>query len=191
LPYWRNELGARNVRPATVKNQTKVLRKLASFLGDAPLDSATSKELSAWRDYMYQTERLKPSSVNRYLLTVGTFYNWLAAEGVIRESPVRAVRLIRDRDTTAPQVLQPDALQRIAKGAGTITRGRSTFESVRDQAIVSLLQDSGLRASECAGLLVEHVDLSARQAFVHADVAKGGYPRTVTFGFPTAKLLNR
>ena len=57
--------------------------------------------------------------------------------------------------------------------------------------MLSLLADSGLRASECAGLLLEHVNLPARQVYVHADVAKGRRPRTVAFGFQTARLLNR
>jgi site-specific recombinase XerD len=140
---------------------------------------------------MEHVETLKPSTVNRYLLTVGTFYNWLAAEGVVNESPVGSVRLLRVREVEAPAVLHGDTMRSIADGAAVVKRGRTRFESVRDVALLALLQDTGLRASECAGLLLANVDLGARQAYVHADVAKGGWPRTVTFGFETARLLNR
>ncbi len=72
-----------------------------------------------------------------------------------------------------------------------VKRGRSQYEATRDVTMFALLQDTGLRASECAGLLVDNLNLPARQVLVHGEVAKGGYPRVVTFGFQTARLLNR
>jgi integrase/recombinase XerC len=134
---------------------------------------------------------LKASTVNKYLLTVGTFYNRLADEGVIAGSPMLYVSLLHAMEEAAPAVLSADDLKRMAKVAAVGGQGRSDYEVARASAILALLQDTGLRASECAGLLVEHVDLGARQAYVHAGVAKGGRPRTVTFGFQAARLLNR
>ena len=121
--------------------------------------------------------------MNKYLLTVGTFYNWLADEGVIVGSPMLYVSLLHATEDTAPAVLSADDVKRMAKVVAVGGQGRSAYEVARDSAVLAFLQDTGLRASECAGLLVEHVDLVARQAYVHADVAKGGRRRTVTFGF--------
>ncbi len=89
LPYWELELGARNVRRATVDNQRKVLAKLVRFAGDVAAECVTSDVLSAWRDHMHEAEKLKPTSTNRYLLTAGTFFNWLRqSESYRRHRPL-------------------------------------------------------------------------------------------------------
>jgi integrase len=46
-----------------------------------------------------------------------------------------------------------------------------------------------MRVAECAGLLLADVDLPARQALIHAEIAKAGYPPTVCFSFQTARAL--
>ena len=177
------------MRRATVDNQRKVLAKLVRFAGDVAAECVTSDVLSAWRDHMHEAEKLKPTSTNRYLLTAGTFFNWLVSERELPEAPT--VALLRVRDVDAPPVFNADVLRRLTKGASVVKRGRSQYEATRDVTMFALLQDTGLRASECAGLLVDNLNLPARQVLVHGEVAKGGYPRVVTFGFQTARLLNR
>jgi integrase/recombinase XerD len=190
LPYWENEMGARDCRPGTVQNQRDTIRRAIRHLGDIDPRQLSPEHLAAWRDTL-RTEGLKDSTVNRYLLAFGTFLNWLVDESVLDESPAHAVPLLKERDKHNPPVLQRDALDRMAQGATKAVKGRTEFEKLRDAAILSLLQDSGLRASECAGLLCENLDLAGRQAYVHPEIAKGRYGRTVTFGFNTARLLGR
>lgn len=189
-PFWENELGARRVRPRTVHNQREALKRVAKFFGDVNAATATDGDFIRWRDTL-TARGLKPSTVNSYLVTVGTFYNWLVAEGVMVESPLFYVPFVPEGEPPPPAVLSASDLDAMTKAAAKPGPGRSAFEVVRNPAMFSLLRDTGLRASECAGLLMEHLDLGGRQVYVHADVAKGGHPRTVTFGFQTARLLNR
>ncbi len=188
LPYWVNELGARQCSPRTVENQAKCLKRLADFTGDVPPTQLTVETLEAWRDHLAET--LKPSSTNRYVLTVGTFLNWLVAEGVLDDSPMMFVALLKVHDTPPP-VFTQDVRRRLSQGAAVVKQGRSEFEAVRDVAMLSFLEDTGARASECAGILLANVDLRARQALIHDAIAKGGYGRVVAFGFDTARALAR
>ena len=190
IPFWENELGARGARPRTIVNQREQLQRLARHFGDVDAASVTDWQLLAWRDSLVK-RGLKATTINTYNLTVSTFYNWLADEGIISESPMLYVPLLPVVEYAPPAAIDAAALRGLAKGAGSRRSGRSAFEATRDPAMLALLQDTGLRASECAGLLSEHVDIGARQAFVHGAIAKGGYERTVTFGFQTARLLNR
>jgi integrase len=196
-PYWRNELGARGVRPSTVVTRLNAVRRLTKFYDGFP-DEITSTLLVEWRESMRSETvdwrgrpcaGLKVSTVNGYLASIATFLRWLTSEGVLTETP--RFRLLSERNEPAPPMVDAEDLRKLANGAGSTTQGRSQYEATRYAAILAHLLDTGLRASECAGLLVEHVDVAARQAYVHADVAKGGYPRMVTFGFQTARLLNR
>jgi integrase len=188
-PYWQIELCARGVRPATVAMQRKALTKLERHLGDVPPAAVTAEAIGQWQAHMRDVEGLKASSINSYALSVLTFLRWLVSEGELNEAP-KVVRM-RGFAPSAPDVYKPEALAQLSNVANEQTRGRSRFENVRDAAIIALLQDSGIRASECAGLLVANVDLAARQALVHADIAKAGYARTVCFGHQTARLLSQ
>jgi integrase/recombinase XerD len=190
LPYWENELGARGVRPRTVHNQREGLKRLAKFFGNVNAATVTDDDFIGWRDAL-TARGLMASTVNSYLVSVGTFYNWLVAEGVIAESPLFFVPFVPEGEPAPPPCIAPADLDAMTKAAAKSGPGRSAFELVRNPAMLSLLRDTGLRASECAGLLVEHFDLGGRQVYVHGDIAKGGRARTVTFGFQTARMLNR
>jgi integrase/recombinase XerD len=188
-PFWLIELQARGVRPATVSNQRKALTKLERSVGDVAPAALTTDVIAGWQAHMRAVECLRPSTINLYAMNVLTFLHWLLAEGELLEAP--KVKRLRDAAPGAPDVYKPDALATLTAGAQMEGRGRSRFDQVRDTAIIALLQDSGIRASECAGLEVKNVDLAARQAFVHADIAKAGYSRTVCFGHRTARALSQ
>jgi site-specific recombinase XerD len=114
------------------------------------------------------------------------------SEGVIEESPTLAVDYVKQRDRQAsPPVFDPAQVKALTKAGADRRSGKSDFESIRDEALLSFMADTGVRATECVGLLLENLNLPARQCFVHSEVTKGRYGRTVTFGFTTAKLLGR
>jgi site-specific recombinase XerC len=63
------------------------------------------------------------------------------------------------------------------------------FLDRRDDAILRLMLETGLRAGEVIGLAVADVDLAAGVALVRR--GKGGRGRTVPFGAPTARAIDR
>lgn len=65
--------------------------------------------------------------------------------------------------------------------------GRS-FEDKRDEAILMLFLDSGLRLAELVALTADDVDLDVRVAYV---MGKGLHPRPCPFGAKTAQALDR
>jgi integrase/recombinase XerD len=98
---------------------------------------------------------LRPSSVARRLSALRGFYRHLVREGRIDENPTEHVDLPRrprplprtlSREATAALVEAPD----VRKPAG-----------VRDRAMLELLYATGMRASECLGLRLEDLNLSA------------------------------
>lgn len=191
LPHWHNELGARDASRRTVTSYNMSLRRLVRYVGDIAPETLTGEQLLAWRDEMHQGDKLKGASVNTYLQGVGSFLAWLTEEGILEANPIYEVPLIREREVQAPQVFDREQQKRITAGAQKRGRGRSPFEALRDEAILSFLADTGCRASECAGILVDNLNMGARQAYVHEEIAKGRRPRTVVFGFQTARLLTK
>ena len=192
-PHYENELRSRDCRPATVRQYHKVLDRLGRFIGnDAHAADVTADTLEAWRDTLVTDESVSASTANIYLRQAGTFFHWLASEGVIDESPTLAVDYVKQRTReAAPPVFDAAKLKALISTAAKGRTGKSDFESIRDEALLTFMADTGVRATECVGILLDNLNLAARQCFVHAEVTKGRYGRTVTFGFQTAKLLGR
>jgi integrase len=65
---------------------------------------------------------------------------------------------------------------------------RQIFDGRRDEIMLRLLLDCGLRVSELAGLDLEHVDLDREQVWV---VGKGSRPRVVPFSAKTGQAIDR
>jgi site-specific recombinase XerD len=181
-PYYLNELGARDVRPATVTTYHSNLKKFGAYIGGTSAAVVTSARVEAWRDHMLTTEGMRPGTINCRLRWLGTFYAWLVSEGVVTRSPTLAVAYLSARDASAPPVYDPPQVAALIAAARRKGSGRDVFAIVRDEALLSFMADTGVRASECAGILLENVN---------AAVTKGRYDRTVTFGFQTAKRLGR
>jgi len=191
------ELGARDVRPGTVETYKVAFDKLAVFVGShLPAVDVSSTHVEAWRDYMSTVEGLKPQSANQKLRHVGVFFNWLVREGVLHESPVLAVPYVpvpREDAWNEPKVLTSAEVRALIAAARRPGEhgGRSRFERLRDEALLTFMADTGCRSSECAGVLHDNLNLAARQALIHASITKGRYDRVVAFGFQTARLLGR
>jgi integrase len=64
----------------------------------------------------------------------------------------------------------------------------ASFENRRDEAIIRIFVDTGIRAAELIGLTLDEVDLGAQLAQVRG---KGGRSRTVPYGVRTTEALRK
>src|ERR671928_813103 len=68
------------------------------------------------------------------------------------------------------------------------TFDRTVFLGRRDEVVLRLLLDTGVRVSELCGLELTDVDLDRELAYV---TGKGSRPRVVPFGAKTAQAIDR
>jgi site-specific recombinase XerD len=169
-----------------------VFTKSIRHFGDVAPETLTADDFEQWRDSMLLGEQLMPTTINNYLRWIGTFYNWLVDEGVIDSSPVVQVPYVRTKDRAPePPVFTPAEVRSLIAASAVPRQGRGTFEALRNETLLSLLADTGIRASECKGALLDNLNLPARQLLIHAEISKGRYDRIVVFGFQVARLLGR
>jgi site-specific recombinase XerD len=135
-------LGAKAAEGASPKTiiwyRMILMRAVAAFGADHPIDRLTGPDLRAWLVELRTT--LAPVSVAGYVRTLKVFGNWLQAEQLAEASGLRALRKPRVHDKLIEPV-PDDTLRRLLGLA-----------SVRDRAILLLLLDTGLRVSEAAGI---------------------------------------
>jgi len=154
------------------------------------LDQLTKTAVRAWLDSLI--ERNDASTVKTRLAGLRRFCRWLRDEGETESVATEGVEIPEVRDRPV-RVLDDDELRRLVK-ACQVPRGRAgvydraVFDGRRDEVIVRVLLDCGLRAAELAGLTLDDVDLAQEVVFV---IGKGNRPRAVPFSASTGSAIDR
>jgi site-specific recombinase XerD len=125
----------------------------------------------------------EPSTARSRQLGVRRFSAWLAEEGEIDDDPLLGLKAPK-LDSKVTDSLTDDELRRLIKAC----TGKD-FRDRRDEAIVRLMAETGMRAGEVTGLLVDDVDLIRGLATVRR--GKGGKGRAAPFGPQTGRAIDR
>ena len=121
-----------------------------------------------------QERGLSPSRQHQAYRTFRTFFRWCAEAGVLPSNPLRG--FVMRTPKTLPDVPTEDELRAVLAACP------DTLEGVRNRAMILVMADAGLRASEVLRLLVEDWRAADRGLFVRA--GKGRKDR-VAFIEPT------
>lgn len=124
----------------------------------------------------------RPASVSLYYRAIRPFFAWAIAEDEIERSPMERIR------PPVVPVEPPPVLSEEQMRALLATVKGKTFEERRDNALLRLLYDTGMRRAEVAGLTLTDVDLEHNHAYV---MGKGRRARVVPFGDQTARAMDR
>jgi site-specific recombinase XerD len=191
LARFRRSLRAENVSPNTILAYCGAVERLADFLiaEGLPTDVARIRRDHVEAFIADALDRFKPATANHRFRGVQRFFNYLVAEGELKDSP-----LARMRPPRIPED-PPAILSKVEQARLLAACEGSDFEARRDKAIVSVFLDTGARRAEVAGLrwtpdneLTNDVDLEARAIRV---LGKGRRERLVRIGHKTVKDLDR
>jgi site-specific recombinase XerD len=157
----------------------------------ATLDQLNRHAVSAWLAHLIESGN-EPSTVATRLRGLRRFCRWLEVEGEVDKAPTAGVEMPARNDKPV-RVLSDDELAALIKvcqvprgKAGTYDR--KIFDGRRDETMVRLLADCGLRVSELVGLTLDDLDLDREVVFV---VGKGNRPRAVPYGARTGQCVDR
>jgi site-specific recombinase XerD len=147
---------------------------------------ATLDQLSraAARDWLADlaAEGKAPATLRTRYNGLHRFCTWLVAEDEISEHPMTGIAVPPVPPKPVP-VLSDEQLAALVRACAG-----SRWYDRRDEAVVRLLLDTGVRVSELCGLATRDVDLEHDVAMV---LGKGNKLRPVYFGARTARALDR
>ena len=141
------------------------------------LEHATADPVELSRFLLAEQKRLAPSTFHgRYRLLRG-FYSWAEKTDLITPNPME------DIDIPLPppepvRVPEPGEVKAVVRACTTL----------RDRLLVTLLADTGLRASEAGGIDIEDIDVKASSILV---LGKGKKRRLAYFSPASRYLLLR
>jgi len=164
----------------TIQQYKRVLYPFAKFVHNKPLEEITANEIRQYLGSLRQKE-LKPATIWTHYKQLRAFFRFLQREEQILKNPIATLTPIKN-PKVFPRVLKEEealALLKAAKGTG--------FVAKRNYALISLLLDTGVRASEiCSLSLTDFSSDNAVKVF-----GKGGKERVVPYSKQTAKAIYR
>lgn len=185
MPSWHRDLLNDEASARTLKLYGQSVRSFTGWLDgldDPPgaMGDITREHIKAWLTAMREAG-LADSTRSTKFANTRAFFNWLVREEELGASPMRGVKQPAVKDKPVPVVAREGILA-ILDGCDNDFAGR------RDEAIIRVLADGGLRVGELTRLNVSDVDFDQQVLWVQG---KGGRPRGVPFGSKTARALDR
>ena len=180
IPSWVRHLRARNLAPRTIKSYEGSAWEFAIACADPKADEITQAMLEEYFEALMK--RTSASNAATSYRRLQQLFRWLLEEGEINDSPMRRMSPPQVPEVPIPIVGPTDIKALLAACEGT------RFEDRRDAAIVRVLLDTGIRASELVGLEVDDIDWDYNVLTV---LGKGRKPRSVPFGTKTSEALDR
>ena len=182
---WRRSLRAEDRSDNTIEVYMTAVRVFDSWLQDRgltpTLDELTRANVRDWSAEMLGNGAAVGTVLTRFR-PLKSFCSWLVREEILDRSPLEGMPLPKVPEKPT-RVLSDDELIKLIK-----TCAGSGFYARRDEAILRVLIECGVRASELCAMRTEELDLDAQQAVVHG---KGRKTRLIYFGNKTTRALDR
>lgn len=186
--YERHLVAERDLAPHTVR---AYLGDIAHLLGHADrlgIDDVGHLDLRALRSWLarQQSSGLGRTTLARRATAARVFTAWLQRTGRAATDPGASLGSPKPH-RTLPDVLRVDeARELIAVSAERADDGSPV--GLRDVAVLELLYATGMRVGELCGLDIDDLD---RDREVVRVFGKGSKERTIPFGRPAARALDR
>ena len=169
----------RNLRPATIDYYKNEFHAAKKFINKTLVEC----EQQDIENLIIESKKLiKVTTINTRLRALRSFYNYLYKNKLIDKNPMKNIKLLRDRLKTI-ETLDSKELELLLK---TI-RKQKTFVGFRDEVILLLFLDTGVRLSELVGIEVEDV----RENKIIIRKTKNSFERTVYLSEATQEQVKR
>lgn len=176
-------LRAEGITEKTIQIYGDAARLLERFRLERGMPALTDLSAEHLREFFGEMrERNAPATVNQRYRSIKRFFRWLREEGEITVDPMQRLRPPRVPDQLKEHY-GTEAVQRVLKACGD-----RSWRALRDRAIVLVLYDTGVRASELCGMRLD--DLDIEQQYIKI-TGKGGRERLVPIGNTAIVALDR
>jgi site-specific recombinase XerD len=127
------------------------------------------------------------STVHHYFVALSCFFNWVIQEGFSRENPMAHIKVAKPK----PRVIIPYSHEEIRKMLAVCDydyQHNAKFLASRNEAMILVLLDSGIRLSELVGITLDDIDTTKGWLKIRG---KGRKERIVRIGKAAQKAIWR
>jgi integrase/recombinase XerD len=182
--------GARHLSEHTIRDYVNTLTKFSNFLGeDLPVEEINRHHIEAF--FAAQT-KVSNKTILNYHVGLSSLWTWAVSEHIVPKHIVREVTPPKpeQKEIVPFMVVEIRAMLGVVgrDTTGQVNNQRMKESADRNRAILLLLLDTGMRASELCGLNFSHVDTHNRRVRV---MGKGSKERSIPFSPRTGQTLWR
>ncbi len=180
IEYFLTAKEAQRCSPWTLRHYRWTLKRFIVWLAGYNITDASQLTPHHIRLFLADLQRQEMAAwtIHDFARVIKTFCRFLQAEELIPDNPMRRVAMPHMDDKILP-----------AFASGDIQALLDACHNARDRAIILVLLDTGVRASEFCALNIENVDLKTGTVMVRH--GKGGKDRAVFLGARSRKALTR
>ncbi len=160
----------RKYSPRTVEAYRDDLRDFCRFMGFPELQATEDEirrvgedDIKGWMLYLVEEQRQSPRSVKRRLSALRSFYKWaLRLKKVPRD--VTAKIISPKADKPLPVFFRNEEMvAEERKSEEQMAENPGSFEALRDNLVIEMLYQTGMRQAEMLGLTDADIDLNQGQ----------------------------
>lgn len=158
-----------------------------------PLSPArlTPTDVREYRAYL-QRKDAQPATINRALAALRSFGKWADETGAIQGNPAARIKAVKKAEL-APQWLDKNQVNALVRKAEELTQNAKTppglRQAVRDEAIIKILLNTGLRVSELCALRLADVDMKTNKGTLVVRQGKGDKRRDIPMNKETVQAI--
>ena len=169
-------LNATDFAPGSRRGFGFDLRKLAAWFVEANkgpfrVVQVTTRDISDCREFLRRERRLAVATINRCLVMVRGYFEWLAEHGHISANPAKKVKELK-RAQLVPKGLDGPQVRRLL-------RELELRHDIRANAVFHLMLYTGARVGDVVNLELSDLLLNDRSGFVVFRFGKGNKERSV------------
>jgi site-specific recombinase XerD len=183
LPSWRVALRSEHKSPRTITSYNTGVQaylRWCETTGTAP--ELTKSSVQAFTASLLD-DGAEPATARNRHMAIRRYAAWLASEGELDSDPLIGLNPPK-LDKKVTDALTDEELKSLIAAC----KGREFLER-RDEAVIRLMAETGVRAGELVGMLLSDMDINRERATVRR--GKGGKGRVVPFGSQTAQAIDR
>ena len=165
-----------NLSPRTLTYYDQTIRKCIDYIGK-PVRLIDANDIRRCLSWAMTERKCTPTTVNNERRVLSTFFQWLENEDIIRKSPVKRTKSLKEERGDKKPFTDED-----------VAKLREACLDDRERAVVELLLSSGMRVSELCGLNRSDMNMQERECEV---LGKGRKRRTCYFSAEAKMYLER
>jgi len=181
---------SRRMSQNTIKLYAMIYRKFTAHVGDKTIfNQLTVEDVET---FLTAQTTVSDATLAKYHITLSSLFTWAVKQGFAAENLLKRITCARpEKREIVPFTLDEirallSACDKTAEytRAGKATCANTRPTALRDRAIIMLLVDTGLRATELCDIQIHEVDLKNRQLVT---LGKGDKERLIPFDARTGQ----
>lgn len=165
---------ARHLSPATISDYTRTLKRFHTFIGNPNVKDVSPGDISAF----LASQPWKTKTIYNYHIGLSSLWTWLVREEFVERHIVRVVQRPKPQEVVVEPFNNTEVRALLSTAHGYLEE--------RDRAIILILLDTGIRASELVSIQRDDIDLANRRIKV---LGKGNKERFVPISPKTASAI--